>query len=108
MLSFTILPVFNLLPLLALAIPLEPIIPIPPCDARIGVPGGAYICPLANFTPSATQPCKWLPPAELCYTFGADASSKPHSVGPDAGGYCEFFRGTDCTGVAEMNGAVLG
>jgi hypothetical protein len=108
MLSFTILPLLNLPPLLALATPLEPLIPIAACDPRVGVPGGAYVCPLANFTASATQPCKWVPPAEFCYTFGADVNQRPRSVGPDAGGYCEFFSGADCTGVAKKNGGPFG
>jgi hypothetical protein len=105
-----------MIPLLVLALllslvtssPIETIVPIPICDARVGAPGGVYMCPAANFTATADQPCRWLPPANICYFWASDIAHRPRSVGPDAGGYCEFFTGMDCTGEVKTGDGVMG
>jgi hypothetical protein len=69
----------------------------PLCNTKVGRPGGVYVCPGPNFTPSATEQCKWhAPPApglSVCITF---AEPLPQSIGPDPGGYCILFMEKGC------------
>jgi hypothetical protein len=76
------------------------IIPIPPCDPRIGVPGGVYTCPLPNFQPSETLDCTWWdvdPSTDNCVSWEYE-SDRPSSIGPDAGGMCALFDDLGCKG----------
>ena len=79
----------------------------PYCKPGSGVPGGVYICPRAYFKPhiynSGTTPCKWLPPDESkCHSWGEDVSARPQSIGPDPGGYCQFYTDAECKVVATI------
>jgi hypothetical protein len=75
----------------------DAIIPIPPCDARIGLPGGVYTCPVANFQSSSGKDCEWHEPTD-CISWGDDAGQKPSSIGPDGGGVCALYDGVNCVG----------
>jgi hypothetical protein len=75
----------------------------PVCNAKVGRPGGVYTCPGINFTPSATEQCKWWAPPQAgrttCISFQKELGlplSRPQSIGPDPGGYCILFQEPDC------------
>jgi hypothetical protein len=67
------------------------------CNAKFGRPGGVYVCPGPNFTPSAKEQCKWHPPPapglSVCLSFDMPL---PQSVGPEPGGYCILFTQKGC------------
>lgn len=65
------------------------------CPPSDGAPGGIYICPHPNFQGPG---CFWRAPSSECYRFGRPYFDRPKSLGPDPGGYCEFFMSDDCTG----------
>jgi hypothetical protein len=78
------------------------IIPVPPCDPRIGIPGGVYTCPLPNFQRSDTQDCTWWAPdpsTDNCVSWGDNPADRPRSIGPDGGGMCALFDGEGCKGM---------
>jgi len=83
----------------------------PVCDVKVGRPGGVYICPGPNFTPSATQTCKWWPPPAaadetVCISYQKEiglALSRPQSIGPDPGGYCLLYQEPDCKNGAQAH-----
>ncbi|KAH7411911.1 hypothetical protein DE146DRAFT_627929 [Phaeosphaeria sp. MPI-PUGE-AT-0046c] len=82
---------------LAAARAIEEIIPISPCDPRLGVPGAVYTCPYPAFYSTAEARCTWNQP-ETCISWGDDIHKKPRSVGPDPGGVCAFYDGEGCVG----------
>lgn len=75
----------------------EEIIPISPCDPRVGVPGAVYICPYPAFASTPEAQCTWNPP-ETWISWGDDIHKQPRSVGPDPGGVCAFYDGEGCVG----------
>jgi hypothetical protein len=75
----------------------------PVCNAKVGQPGGVYLCPGPDFTPSAAQQCKWWPPPvtgqSICISYEKELGlplSRPQSIGPDPGGYCILFKEKEC------------
>lgn len=83
----------------------------PVCDVKVGRPGGVYICPGPNFTPTATQQCKWWPPPAaadetVCISYKKELGldlSRPQSIGPDPGGYCLLYQEPDCKNGAQAH-----
>ena len=77
----------------------------PHCQPGSGLPGGVFICPRPDFQPhvykTGVKLCEWLPPDESkCHTWGEDVSARPQSIGPDPGGYCQFYTDSECKVVA--------
>tara|TARA_R110002003_G_scaffold141_26_gene13051 strand:- start:7790 stop:8170 length:381 start_codon:yes stop_codon:yes gene_type:complete len=77
-----------------------PTFKLDPCGPGLGLPGAVYTCPQPNWGHD-TQPCTWHPPdVQQCFSFPLGTeSAKPKSIGPDPGGYCEFFTELNCLGV---------
>lgn len=68
------------------------------CSVNVGLPGGVYLCHQTSFAGG----CNWYPPTTrlkseipCMYNFPKKAN---FSVGPDYGGYCQFFEKADCKG----------
>jgi len=57
------------------------------CNKGVGKPGGVYICTGDMFSGQ----CTWHEPSDECYKFSY-RYSKARSIGPNAGGYCIFWR----------------
>jgi hypothetical protein len=71
------------------------------CSTSIGEPGGVYLCSRINLWRDSNPQydCKWRKPDTSCYNMPTqDAFEMPSSVGPDPGGYCDFYLTRDCVG----------
>jgi hypothetical protein len=75
-------------------------------------PGGVYLCPGVNFSPSSTKTCTYHAPTTNprgdCYTF--PKGDWLQSIEPDRGRYCLFYKEADCSGdvrIIRLNGSTM-